>query len=268
MQTNELTNTRLHVEVFGEGEPVIIMHGWGMHSGLFQSLATVLSDKYTVHLVDLPGHGFSGPFAAFSDINALSEFLFDELADIFQQAVTLIGWSMGGLLAQVIAGKCSDCIKNLVLVAATPCFTRRPDWQYGVHSEVLNQFAKDLVADFQDTLGRFLAIQFMGADNQKVNLRDAKKNIFARPFPNPATLEQGLALLEKTDLRLQLGKIQCPTLIINGERDSLVPPMTARILAEQIPAAQACIIRGAGHAPFLSHAERFNKSIQRFLNVQ
>lgn len=268
MQANELTNTRLHVEVFGEGEPVIILHGWGMHGGLLQSLATALSGKHTVYLVDLPGHGFSEPFAAFSDIDTLSEFLFDELADIFRQAVTLIGWSMGGLLAQVIAGKYPDYIKNLVLVAATPCFSRRPDWQYGIHSEVLNQFAKDLVSDFQDALGRFLAIQFMGADNQKVNLRDAKQVIFARPFPNPSTLEQGLALLEKTDLRPQLGKIQCPTVIINGEKDSLIQAMTARLLAEQIPAAQACIIKGAGHAPFLSHAEHFNKSIQRFLNVQ
>ncbi len=49
----------LHVEVTGQGEPLVMLHGWGMHGGLWSGAAEQLSQHFTVMAVDLPGHGYS-----------------------------------------------------------------------------------------------------------------------------------------------------------------------------------------------------------------
>src|SRR6476646_11598564 len=49
----------LHVEVIGQGPPLVLLHGWAMHGGVFAPLVARLRDRYTLHVVDLPGHGLS-----------------------------------------------------------------------------------------------------------------------------------------------------------------------------------------------------------------
>lgn len=266
MQSQRVQNSGLYIESIGEGRPVVALHGWGMHSGVYKPVANALKDNYQMHLVDLPGHGLSPGFAGFADINAHAEYIVEQLDSIFKQGIVLMGWSMGGLLAQAIASRYPKYIQKLVLLTATPCFTHRPDWRSGIDSLVLDKFSAELHSDFQKTLGRFLAMQFLGSDDQKENLRHAKQLVFACPAASPRTLEQGLELLQKTDLRNQLDNIQCPVLIINGERDSLVPTTAMSYLTEAIPDARGIICKGAGHAPFLSHTSFFNGHLKRFLD--
>ena len=49
----------LHVEVAGDGPPLVLLHGWAMHGGVFGALVDALRDRWTLHVVDLPGHGRS-----------------------------------------------------------------------------------------------------------------------------------------------------------------------------------------------------------------
>jgi len=259
-------HSSLHVEYYGQGQPVVMLHGWGMHSGLFQPLGEQLAQKHQVAAVDLPGHGGSGGFDQFADIEKHASYLTEQLSNLFQAGVTLVGWSLGGLLAQYIAAQYPEYIKQLILFCSTPCFRQRQDWSCAIEDKVLTGFAANLVQDYQGTLNRFLALQFMGAQNPKENLRQARALVFAKSQPQREMLKQGLQLLETCDLREQLHAIHCPTLIINGEHDALVPTSAARYLLEHLKNSRGVIIKGAGHAPFLSHRESVSYFVERFLD--
>lgn len=256
----------LHIEHYGQGHRVVLLHGWGMHAGVFRPLGERLARTHSVAAVDLPGHGDSAGYDRFADIAQHAAYLVEHLSELFQGGVTLMGWSLGGLLAQYITAHYPEYVTELILVCSTPCFRQREDWACAIGDDVLAGFASDLIRDYPATLSRFLALQFLHAQNPKENLRRARELVFARPQPRHDMLQQGLRLLETTDLRDQLPSIHCPTLIINGERDALVPTSAARYLAEQLGTGRCVILKGAGHAPFLSHSDSFNYFVDQFLH--
>ncbi|TAN74732.1 MAG: alpha/beta fold hydrolase, partial [Gallionella sp.] len=90
--------------------------------------------------------------------------------------------------------------------------------------------------------------------------------LFGRGEPDLAALQGGLEILRDCDLRGVLPEIKQRTLVIGGERDTLTPPQAAQYLAEHLPDAQLAIIKGAAHAPFLSHPEEFIKLVVDFLH--
>jgi pimeloyl-[acyl-carrier protein] methyl ester esterase len=261
-----LQSAALHVDLYGNGQPVVMLHGWGMHAGVFKPLSEHLAHGHTVAALDLPGHGNSHRYDRFADLSQLAGYLIEQLSGLFDAGVTLLGWSLGGLLAQYLAAHYPQQVKKLVLLCSTPCFCRREDWSCAIDDKVLAGFAADLMHDYPGTLSRFLALQFLGAQNPKENLRRARELVFARPQPQHDTLQQGLHLLKTSDMRACLSAISCPTLVINGERDTLVPSAAAQHLAEHLPNARCVIIKGAGHAPFLSHGEMVMQFVDRFLH--
>lgn len=259
-------NTALHVESIGSGKPIVMLHGWGMHAGMLTPLAHHLSRTHRAAAVDLPGHGASTAFAQFDNLEKLAEYIVKQLLPVFERGVVLLGWSLGGLVAQAIAIAYPKYINKLVLFCSTPCFIQASDWHCAISHEVLDSFAADLLRDEESTLSRFLSLQFLSAPDQKVRLREARRLLFARPRAQIGALKQGLALLKQSDLRPQLGEISCPTLVINAERDALVPPAAGQYLAEQVGDGHYVIIKGAGHAPFLSHTSVVCEFLDQFID--
>jgi len=256
----------LHMEISGSGRPLVLLHGWGMHGGMFQTLTEQLAVRHRVLAVDLPGHGLSEKFAHADDLPRLAEFCMRHVLQVVKGPLILVGWSMGGLLAQYIALQFPEAVTKLILFCSTPCFCQREDWHCAVEDKVLAAFAAGLQHDYRGTLSRFLALQFFAAPNQKEDLRRARALLFARPAAQPAALQQGLQLLQNSDLRVRLAEIRCPALVINAEHDTLVPPAAGRYLAEQVPDGRCVIIKGAGHAPFLSHNETVTHFLDRFIH--
>ena len=261
-----MSAANLFTDVRGTGKPLLCLHGWGMHSGIFEPLSAELQAEHQLHLMDLPGHGHSLPIADFDQLDVLAGHVKNYIDNFAPEKMNILAWSMGGLVGQWLAIHYPELIHKLVLVAGTACFENKPDWQHGIQPEVLQQFAVGLQQDYAATLDRFLALQFMGADEQKAQLRHARALIAGRPAADINVLGQGLQLLANTDLREQLAQIRCPLLVLSGERDKLVPTMAARWLAEKVKHANAVIFKGCGHAPFLSHQSLFMHYLQRFLH--
>ena len=152
----------LHVEVTGQGAPLVMLHGWGMHGGMWGDAVAQLAQHSQIHNVDLPGHGASGRLDSFTLDSVVGH-----LAGQFDQPVTVCGWSLGGQIAIHWAMHKPEQIKRLVLVASTPCFAERKDWQFGMAQETLRQFADDLEKDHATTLRRFLALQVRGSEGER-----------------------------------------------------------------------------------------------------
>jgi pimeloyl-[acyl-carrier protein] methyl ester esterase len=251
----------LQVEVRGQGAPLVLLHGWGMHGGMWGQAAARLEAHFQIHYVDLPGHGASSAVRPFT-----LDILVKLLTQHFVAPVNVCGWSLGGMIAQHWAATRPEQVSRLVLVGSTPCFRMRDDWQDGMATEMLEQFATELMQNHAATLRRFLALQVRGSDDEKSLLSQLRAQLLARGEPDLQVLQGGLEILRDADLRARLREIVQPALIVAGERDKLTPPAASRYMAEQMPTAEFVEVAGAAHAPFLSHPEIFSGHVKRFLH--
>jgi pimeloyl-[acyl-carrier protein] methyl ester esterase len=252
----------LHVEVSGRGAPLVMLHGWGMHGGIWSDTAAQLAQHCQVHNVDLPGHGQS---LWNGDQRPGIEGWVDALLARFPEPVVVCGWSLGGIIAQQWAAREPHKVGSLILVNTTPCFAARADWDFGMPLEILAQFAAELEKNHAATLRRFLALQVRGSEGERELLATLRAKLFSRGNPDLEALRGGLEILRDADLRTTLPQIQQPTLVIAGERDKLTPPEASHYLAQSLPNAREVVIGGAAHAPFLSHPEIFVEQVHKFL---
>jgi pimeloyl-[acyl-carrier protein] methyl ester esterase len=251
-------SSHLHIETIGTGQPLVMLHGWGMHSGIWNSVRDGLSQQHALHLIDLPGMGFSQTQMA-DNLPELAE----EIARQIPANAAVLGWSLGGLVAMELAlqGK----LDKLILVSTTPCFVDRNDWQHGIPHQVFNGFFAEVMQDFVAALEKFLALIAMGSSHSRQEVRTLLEVMLQRPHPRMQALEAGLKILLQTDLRGQMPHIQQPVLWIHGSRDRLCPQSAAQWSIQHMPHAQLEIFDAAGHEPFISHPAQFIDSVNRFL---
>lgn len=249
----------MHIEIVGSGAPLVLIHGWALHGGVFAPLVERLSDRFQLHLVDLPGHGRSRDSATPLTLQACAE----EILAQTPPSVWL-GWSLGGLVALHAAAH-SSRVRGLAMIAATPRFVRGADWPHAVEPSVFLQFGSELQQDYRGTLERFLALDTIGSEHARAELRTLKETLYARGEPAPRALQEGLVLLEESDLRGALPSLSVPNLWISGRRDRLVPAAGMRDAAALAPHSRYLDIAGGGHAPFLGHADRVVVEIRDFM---
>lgn len=249
----------MHIETLGSGPSLVLLHGWALHGGVFAPLVQRLADRYTLHLVDLPGHGHSRD----SDVALTLDATVDAILARTPPAAWL-AWSLGGLFALHAAASSSQ-VRGLAMIAATPRFVRGDGWPHAVEASVFAQFGDDLRNDYAGTLERFLALDTMGSEHARSELRTLKQDLYARGEPAPEALQQGLQLLEQSDLRDVLPALSVPSLWLAGRRDLLVPAKAMQAAAQIAPNAQFVEIAGGGHAPFLGHADVVAADVDRFL---
>jgi pimeloyl-[acyl-carrier protein] methyl ester esterase len=255
----------LHHQTVGNGDNIVLLHGWGQHSGIWSAtdnnLLRHLSERYRVTTIDLPGHGHShAGDEGFTLAAAVSA-----IADLIPKNSIVVAWSLGGLLALQLAREYSDCVQRLVLISSTARFSQAQDWQAAMTSQVLQGFAMALLENPLTTVQRFLALQVRGSDNERQQLRQLKRAIDTRPQPRAAALISGMEILQNTDLRTHLHTIKQPCLLLYGEHDRIVPPAAGMGMQDLLPCSVLHILSGAGHAPFLSHPETTLHLIEDFL---
>lgn len=258
----------LHVQVTGRGPPLVLLHGWAMHGGVFAPLLARLRDRFTLHVVDLPGHGNSRDFAA----PLALETCVAAVAACVPRA-PWCGWSLGGLIALQAAATIPTQVPALAMLCASPRFVRddsdgaQDRWKYGVSADIFRDFARGLRADYRGTLDRFIALEAFGSAHARDDIRALRENAFSRGEPTAQTLAEGLAMLQTIDLRGVLPGLAVPSLWLAGRRDRLVDPRAMRDAATRTPAAQFAMIEHAGHAPFLSHADTVAAQLAGFLTA-
>jgi pimeloyl-[acyl-carrier protein] methyl ester esterase len=250
----------LHIEVAGRGPDVMLIHGWGMHGGVWADVRDQLAQEYRVHVVDLPGMGYSAPIAPF-DLKRLAQVVAAELPE----NAAIIGWSLGGQVALRLALDHPGRVSRVALVGSTPRFVQGDGWQAGIAPQVFRQFAAQVAADYHDTMTRFLGLQAFGGEASRTLLRELKERFFVRPAPDAESLRDALTILLETDLRAELPQLRIPVLLLHGNRDTLAPVAASQWMAQQLPQARLHVIEGASHAPFLSHPATFMQTVRPFL---
>ncbi|PRP68997.1 pimeloyl-[acyl-carrier protein] methyl ester esterase [Chromobacterium amazonense] len=251
----------LFVETLGQGPDVVMLHGWGLHGGVFSRVAEQLAARFCVHLVDLPGHGASPALARF-DADAVA----DIVAAHFPLPAHVVGWSLGGLIAQHWAARHPDRVKSLALIATSPRFVRDDSWPHAQARQSIEAVAQSLDGAFEQTLERFLALQMMGAPAARDTLKALRGELFAHG--RPQGLLPALELLLEADARELADRIRCPAALFYGVRDAITPIGAGRWLADALGDAVLYEFPQASHAPFLSHEPDFVRALAEHLETQ
>lgn len=247
------------VESMGDGEPLVLLHGWGMHGALMHDLARDLSEDFKVFVVDLPGHGRSEPLPLFD-----LEELLERLRTSLPVHAHWVGWSLGGLVALAMASRSPQAVDSISMIASSPCFVESPGWP-GVSGDLLNQMGQDFSVDYQATLNRFVGLQTFGQEGARQLSRRILDLIAEAPSPDIKSLLGALNLLRDLDLRSEFSALSQPLLLISGGRDRLVPAAQQKALLQLRPTLASCYIDKAAHLPFQTHRLEVVNALREFL---
>ncbi|MDP5142269.1 pimeloyl-ACP methyl ester esterase BioH [Rheinheimera baltica] len=231
---------------------LVLLHGWGVNQGVWRTIVAGLPDTIKILTPDLPGFGNATAFPSPYSLDAVLDFMAQDIPDNSYVA----GWSLGGLLAIALAAKYPRKVKRLALIAASPCFLAQQDWP-GMSAAVMQQFALSLKNNLPQTIDRFLAIQAMGSTSARNDTKQLKQAILAYPAPQAEAVEAALQLLSQCDLRAEFSTLNQPVAGYFGRLDALVPVSVVEKLKQLQPAAQFDIAGHASHAPFISHPDSF-----------
>ena len=222
----------------GEGQSLVLLHGWAFNSDIFNELVTKYKNDYCITIIDLPGHGRS------PDIEGGIEDWCYEIIKLIPERSILLGWSLGGLLSIFIANQVK--LKELILVAVSPCLVNNENWDYGIRQEVFDQFALNLKVDSTKALKRFVSLQ----SKNKSQIQELYSSIQKYPASQSA-LNNGLEIITRSDLRNEFKAISTPKKCILGKLDTLVP---AKIQHWYANAETKTQVLKSGHLPFLENS--------------
>lgn len=250
----------MHIKKIGQGKDLVLIHGWGMHSGIWEPIIDRFSNQYTLHLVDIPGMGKSHVINPY-DLDHVTE----EISKALPSSFDILGWSLGSLIAIKMSLMYPKKIHRMVLVGGTPCFINQTDWSYGVDIRDFNNFANNLFKNYKSTMINFYILQLMHSKNSKLIIKKLKEMEAVENPPEIKSLQLGLDILLNNDLRNDINKIKHQTLLITGDMDRLTPKSASIWLESHLKESQLKLIKGASHIPFLSHSDEFFNCLDQFL---
>lgn len=241
-----------------QGRPLVLIHGWAMHAGIWQGWLPEL-EEHDLWLVDLPGHGHSHALPLPETPASVAEALLQQLPE----KARWLGWSMGGLVALEAALQAPQRVQQLIMLAATPCFVQRPDWPLGKQPALFQAFSRQLREDRQRLLQQFLLLEVQGCPQARSLVRQMQAWLESAPQASMQGLSTGLQWLETIDLRPQLATLEIPSLWLGGTRDRLVHPQALAAAAGLCPDGRVQLCEGAIHAPFISHPQWMAEALNR-----
>lgn len=248
----KIENLKIHYKVSGNGQPIILLHGWGGSMNYFARLQTYLAKKFTVYALDLPGFGLStSPTTVWggADFSHLVEQFINELKIV---KPILIGHSFGGKIVINLVARDIVTVKKIILISSS-----------GVN---LPKTLRVKIKIYFFKLLKFLT-QLPGIKNIfSFRIELYKKRFGSSDYQNASgVMRKIMVKTVNEDIRAELSKIKVPTLLIWGDRDPETRLQAGQIMHQNIVHSELQIIAGSGHYPFLDNWEQVVLAVDKFL---
>jgi pimeloyl-ACP methyl ester carboxylesterase len=238
----------------GKGKPLVLVHGAGGTSAYWFNQFSELSKKLRVVTIDLPSHGKSERLKRKPSIGLYAEHVVDFMNQLNLGEVTVLGHSMGGVVAQQIALKHPKILRKLIIVDSAA--------KFGVQHDLVNSMRSGADFDPIEFASRFFSPKTLRKADILSLLQQMTQGMITS-F-DPSVLADDFELTGKVDLRRRLNEIAIPTLIVHGA-DDIVPLQSARFLHENIKGSILEIVPDAGHLVMIEKPNEFNEIILRFV---
>lgn len=253
---------QLWYEESGSGLPIIFLHGWCMSSAVWSAQVEGLAGSFRLIAPDLRGHGRSRSVSGCFDFECFAADLLDLVRFLELEKVILVGWSMGAQVAMQACDELGARLAGLVLVSATPSFTVKEDYRFGLTSKEASGMRLKVQRNIGRALNGFHARMFAKGEFEKKQMADQAAALLASVvLPETEVAVAALDSLVSADLRLLLPQIRIKTLVLNGDCDLICLPQASNYLSEHLQSVRQAVFKGCGHAPFLSRPEQFNHEI-------
>jgi non-heme chloroperoxidase len=256
--------TRLFVQDWGSGRPIVFLSAWTFNSNVWGSHIAALNARgFRCIAPDRRGHGRSDVTCMGYDPDTLAQDAAAVIDGLDLKDVVLVSHSMGLLeAAKYSAGRGSHRIARLVLAASTsPCLTQAPDNPEGFPSAAIQAQENQIAKDFPKWIDENEA-PFFTSDTPPATRTWIKTMMLSVPLPVALACRRAGAA---ADLRADLAKITCPTLLLHGDKDSSAPlAYTAARTSRLIPNSKLIVYPDAPHALILTHRDRFLSDLLAF----
>lgn len=259
----------VYYEDFGQGQPVILIHGWPLSSKSWEPQVSALLDAgYRVITYDRRGFGKSGASLGY-DYNSLTADLEELISNLDLQNVVLVGFSMGGgEVVRYLTNNGSDNVAKVALISSIiPLVKQKEDNPDGVAEGDLNEILENVKKDRVTFLESFHKNFYnYGLLSQSVSQAQLNYDWSIASNASPIATLKCAESWANTDFRPELQNVTVPTLIVHGDDDKVVPIATAGDQAAKgIANSDYHIIEGAPHGLNVTHAEELNQILLHFL---
>ncbi|NML64328.1 alpha/beta hydrolase [Hymenobacter sp. RP-2-7] len=256
---------RVRVARLGQGEPVVLLHGYPDNLQVFSELSPLLAAEYEVIAFDWPGLGDSAAWPGGATPVVLAKHLLALLDAWGLGRVHLLGQDMGGQPALVFAAAYPERVRSLAVLNSLVGGQEATSWEikwlrrFGVNRLLLRHLPR-LV--YWRALHTFLPLGRPG-------LSPALRREMWRTFRQPAVRDYVVRMCAGYEAQLprlpaRYQQVRCPTLIFWAERDKHFPPAQAHFLAAQVPHAQLEILPQATHWMVLARAAEVAERLRAF----
>ncbi len=244
----------------GGGPTVLMLHGiGGGHLSFAPQVETLASSGYRAVAWDMPGYGHSAPIEPYT-FKGLAASCIALIESLKCGDVTLVGHSMGGMVAQEVVARRPELVSKLVLAGTTPSFGKPDgDWQ---RSFIAERTAPLDAGQSMAELAARLVPEMTGPAALPEGLKLAAH---CMGLVNPSTYRRALEALVTFDRRANLPRIAVPTLLIAGEHDRNAPPAVMQKMAGSIPGSTFIELAGVGHLQNLEAPDDFDGLVLNFL---
>ncbi len=250
LQSKELCGVTLQYNVVGEGNPVILMHGWGCNHTTVQSIENALSPNFKVYNLDFPGFGGSSVPPAVWGVEEYTRLVETFAREEGIESPILIGHSFGGRVSILFASR--NKTHKVILVDAAGVKPK--------HS--LKYYLK--VYSFK--LWKKLLPLFIGKERAAKQIEERRRKAGSADYNAlSGRMRDILVKVVNEDLKAVMPRITCPVLLLWGKNDTATPLRDAKIMERLIPDAGLVAFDDAGHYSFLDKPFEFRAVLQNFL---
>ncbi|WP_129715454.1 alpha/beta fold hydrolase [Pedobacter sp. SYP-B3415] len=258
-------NVKLHVTDLGEGQPVVLIHGWPLNNAMYEYQYQYLTHKgFRVIGISLRGFGKSDrPYGRY-DFDVFS----DDLKVIFEKLklknAVLGGFSMGGAVVTHYMAKYNGAHvgKLALFAAAAPSWKQRDGFPYGASDEAAAGLIHTTQTNRQQLVEDFGKAFPASETNISAPMSRWLESISLDASPYATT--HAIMALRDLDLRPELAKIKVPVAIFHGVKDKLCDFVFAEQLHKGIKDSYIVRFENSGHALFLEEMDKFNAELEKF----
>lgn len=271
IQTSGIHPTEIYYYEQGQGQPVLLIHGWPLSHRMWESQITALSEAgYRCIAYDRRGFGDSGRPTAGYDYDTFADDLNELILQLDLRDVVLAGFSMGGgEVARYIGRYGSERVAKAMLLGAVPPFLLKTDdnpdgIDQSVFDGMLDDVKKDRITFLQQFFPNFYNVDAAAPSSQDL-LAFSKWIAWGA---SPLGTQQCIVAFGTTDFRADLEKFDIPTCIVHGDADRIVPIQASGMRSrEMIRGSRLEILPGAPHGFAATHAQDLNRLMLDFLRA-
>lgn len=252
------TNSNIVYKEEGQGETLILIHGFCGSSDYWNNIIPKLSESYRVIAIDLPGHGESKGHDSVQEIDQYALNIKDFLEELKIEKLTMFGHSLGGYITLAFAESYSQYLNGFSLIHSTGF----PDSEEAKEGRIASadKIDKDGIDSFIDGLVPKLFAPG-NVESLKQSLKDVKNIGYGTPAGGAKNALN--AMRERKDRTEVLANTKLPVLLIAGESDQLIPPdKTFTASGENITQV---VIKDAGHMSMYEAPEELGNAMLTYL---